>query len=68
MFPGISGPFRPLSGGLGLDSGMALSSGASGAIGFTAFGTVGNKQKLILGKVHALNYNSLAILLDMSFI
>lgn len=39
---------------------MALSSGASGAAGFTAFGTVGNKkhtEKLSLGEQHPLNYN-----------
>lgn len=43
-FPAISGPPPPWPGGLGLDSGMALSSGASGAAGFAAFGTAGNKK------------------------
>lgn len=48
-FPGTTGPIRPWSDGLGLDSGMALSSssdfGVSGAAGFAALGTVENKNK-----------------------
>lgn len=65
-FPGISGPgrSRSRSGGLGLDSGMALSSGSSGTPGF-AFGTAGNskthrkkkKKNQPWQKLHVLNYN-----------
>lgn len=64
VFPGISGPIRPWSGGLGLDSGMTLSSVPSGAAGF-AFGTAENKitythtHTVSLGEPHALNYNDL---------
>lgn len=46
VFPGITGPSPPWSGGLGLwASGMALSSGASGTTGF-ALGTAGEKKHI----------------------
>lgn len=68
VFPGITGPSPPWSGGLGLwASGMALSSGASGTTGF-ALGTAGGEGKKIhnsqtvsqsLARPHARNYNDL---------
>lgn len=45
VFPGITGPSPPWSGGLGLwASGMALSSGASGTTGF-ALGTAEGRRE-----------------------